>query len=160
LSISIIVAFDKNSLIGNEGKLPWHIPEDLAWFKEQTMGKIVVMGRKTWLSIGKPLPGRRNIVLTTDKDFSAEGAEIAYSVDEIMAIAKHNEVFITGGAEVFKQFLPLTDKLYLSFIDATFEGDTHFPPYDKEAWALASHKSILSATGYPISFNIYSRITL
>ncbi|MCK9309326.1 MAG: dihydrofolate reductase [Candidatus Cloacimonetes bacterium] len=160
MSISIIVALDNNSLIGKQGKLPWHIPEDLAWFKEQTMGKIVVMGRKTWLSIGKPLPGRRNIVLTTDKDFSAEGAEIAYSVEEIMAIAKHNEVFITGGAEVFKQFLPLTDKLYLSFIDATFEGDTHFPPYDKEEWVLASHKSILSATGYPISFNIYSKITL
>lgn len=160
MSLSIIAALDKNSLIGSKGTLPWHLPEDLAWFKEQTLGKVVVMGRKTWLSLGKSLPGRRNIVLTNNKDFCAEGAELVHSVEEILAVAKHNEVFIIGGAEVFKQFLPLSDKLYLSFIDAAFAGDTYFPPYDIEEWALTSQKSILSASGCKIVFNIYRRITL
>jgi dihydrofolate reductase len=157
LSLSIIAALDKNNLIGNEGTLPWHIPEDLAWFKEQTMGKTVVMGRKTWLSIGKPLSGRRNIILTNSPDFTVNGAEIMHSVSEVLAMAENEEVFIIGGAEIFKQALPHAEKLYISHIDDTFNGNTYFPAYNKAEWCLMSQSITITKHNVRLSFNIYTR---
>jgi dihydrofolate reductase len=157
LSLSIIAALDKNSLIGDNGMLPWDIPEDLAWFKQQTMGKTVVMGRKTWLSLGKALPGRRNVVLTNSSIFLAEGADIIHSLSDVLALAKHDDVFVIGGAELFKQTLPHADTLYLSLIDQSFKGDTYFPHYHQADWIITSQHVITTKQHITISFNIYNR---
>lgn len=158
MSISIIAATDLNGLIGANGGMPWHIPEELAWFKQHTLGKVVVMGRKTWVSLGKPLPGRRNIVLSTNPDFVAEGADLMQSIEQVLALAKANEVFIIGGAELFRQFLPMTDKLYISTIHAEYSGDTYFPAYDADEWHQIHCESIITKQHTQIDFLIYQRM--
>jgi dihydrofolate reductase len=158
LSISIIAATDLNGLIGANGGMPWHIPEELAWFKQHTMGKIVVMGRKTWVSLGKQLPGRRNIVLSTNLDFVAEGAELLHTTEQVIALAKANDVFIIGGAELFRQFLPIADRLYISTIHAEYSGDTFFPYYDTGQWQQTHCESITTAQDIQIDFCIHHRL--
>jgi len=158
LSISIIAATDLNGLIGANGGMPWHIPEELAWFKQHTLGKVVVMGRKTWVSLVKPLPGRRNIVLSTNPDFVAEGADLMQTIEQVIALAKANEVFIIGGAELFRQFLPMTDKLYISIIHAVYSGDTYFPAYDAKHWHQIHCESITTSQNILIDFSIFQRI--
>ncbi len=158
MSLSIIAALDKNSIIGNQGTLPWNIPEDLAWFKQQTMGKTVVMGRTTWLSLGKALPGRRNVVLTRSPDFRAEGAETVHSLSAVIDLGKHDDVFVIGGARVFEQFLPYADTLYLTLIDNNYEGDTYFPSYNKADWVLATQQVTTTKRDIALSFNIFKRI--
>lgn len=141
LIISIIAALGRNNVIGNRNGLPWHLPADLQHFKELTKGKPIIMGSKTFESIGKPLPQRDNIVLTRDSDYKAEGCKIARSLDEALQLAEQGElgkasgeVMICGGESVYKQFLPLAQRMYLTFIDGDFEGDAYFPEFDKTEW--------------------------
>ncbi|WP_088006293.1 dihydrofolate reductase [Indiicoccus explosivorum] len=157
--ISLLVAHDSNRVIGKDNQLPWHIPEDLKYFKEKTMGKGIVMGRKTFESIGRPLPGRKNIVLTRKKDYEAPGAEVVHSLDDGIrsAAEQHQEIMIIGGAELFKETLPIADRLYVTYIDRPFEGDTYFPPYGKEEWTLVSSSEKHQTSGIPYSFLVYER---
>ncbi|PLR98897.1 dihydrofolate reductase [Bacillus sp. T33-2] len=138
--ISFIVAMDKNLVIGKENQLPWHLPADLKFFKQVTMGHPIVMGRKTHESIGRPLPGRENIVITRDKDYVAEGCTVIHSVEEITRLdeKKDDEIFVIGGAEIFKLTLPVADRMYITLIEAEFEGDTYFPEINKNEWKLVT----------------------
>ncbi|MCM3617255.1 dihydrofolate reductase [Sutcliffiella horikoshii] len=158
--ISIIVAMDRNNLIGKDNDLPWRIPADLAYFKKVTLGSTVVMGRKTYESIGKPLPNRRNIILSR-KDFAAEGCETLHSIDEVMAMEENNhEIFIIGGSHIFKETLPFADFLYLTYIDDEFDGDTYFPTIEEQEWELLSElKGIKDDKNpYDYYFRTYRRI--
>lgn len=134
--ISFVVAVSRNGVIGREGGLPWHISSDLKRFKEITMGKPVVMGRKTWESLPRrPLPGRRNIVITRQPGFAPEGAEVAASAGEALRLAGGvPEVAVIGGGEIYRLFWPLVDRLYLTEVDLDVEGDTHFPPLAPGEW--------------------------
>lgn len=140
--ISFIWAMDENGVMGKDNALPWRIPEDLKFFKETTMGHPIVMGRKTYESIGKPLPGRENIVITRDRSYKAAGCTVLHSFEELLARAEsEEELFITGGAEIFKQMMPYADKLYVTVIYHTFSGDTFFPETIQwEEWKLVSEK--------------------
>jgi dihydrofolate reductase len=134
--ISFVVAVARNGVIGREGGLPWHISSDLKRFKEITMGKPVIMGRKTWDSLPrKPLPGRRNIVITRQPGFSAPGAEVVASPEEALGLCGGApEIAVIGGGEVYRLFWPLVDRLYLTEVDLDVEGDTHFPALDPAEW--------------------------
>jgi dihydrofolate reductase len=134
--ISFVVAVSKNGVIGREGGLPWHISSDLKRFKEITMGKPVVMGRKTWESLPRrPLPGRRNIVITRSKDFVADGAEVAATPEEALKLCGDTpEVAVIGGGEIYRLFWPLVDRLYLTEVDLEVAGDTHFPVVSPAEW--------------------------
>ena len=134
--ISYVVAVSRNGVIGREGGLPWHISSDLKRFKEITLGKPVVMGRKTWESLPrKPLPGRRNIVITRQSGFAPEGAEVAATPEEALALCGDApEVAVIGGGEIYRLFWPLVDRLYLTEVDLEVEGDTHFPPVSAAEW--------------------------
>lgn len=135
LRVNLIVAWERNRVIGRAGTLPWHLPEDLRHFKRTTLGHPIVMGRKTWESIGRALPGRRSIVVTRNSRFTAPGGETAGSLAQALAMcAGAPEVFVIGGAQLFAEALPLAQRLIVTEIDADFEGDTFFPPYDPAAW--------------------------
>lgn len=136
---SFLVAMDQNRLIGSQGTLPWHLPADLKYFKEVTMGHPIVMGRKTWESLPKgALPGRRNIVISSNPDYQAPGAEVIANPESLAALVGEEEVFIIGGGSIFKQLMPLADRLYITEIDAEFTGDTYFPDIDLDEWKLIS----------------------
>lgn len=140
--ISMIAAMDRGRVIGKDGGMPWSLPGDLAFFKETTLHKTVVMGRKTFESIGRPLPKRRNIVLTRNSSFSHEGIEALSDMNEILALAAEDEeVVIMGGAELYEMFLPYAARMYLTRIDAEFEGDTFFPAFDEKEWAVTAEKT-------------------
>lgn len=133
--ISIIVAIGNNWVIGCKNALPWDLPADMEHFKKLTMGKPVIMGQRTFESIGKVLPGRTNIILTQDKNFKADGCLIVYSIEEALEKAKSfPEVMICGGVSVYKQFLPLANRMYLTLIKGDFEGDAFFPEFDYNDW--------------------------
>lgn len=133
--ISLIVAMDRNRLIGRGNALPWHLPADLAHFKTLTLGKPIIMGRKTYESIGRPLPGRHNIVISRDPAFSAPGCTVVTSVDAALAAAGDvAEVMVIGGAQLYAEVLPRAQRIYLTHIDAAFEGDAWFPPLDDSVW--------------------------
>ena|SRR3989338_6130186 len=139
--ISLIVAIGKNNVIGNKNSLPWSLPADMKHFKELTSGKPIVMGRKTFESIGKPLPNRKNIIITRDRDYKAEGCIVVHSLNESLKAAKGNqEVMVIGGSQVYKEFLPKVDKMYLTLIDADFDGDVYFPKYDIKEWEEESYE--------------------
>jgi dihydrofolate reductase len=147
MKISIISAIDKNRGIGKDNKLLIHFPEDLKHFKEITSGNPVIMGETTYLSMGKPLPNRDNIVLTLDPELKIEGCLMARSIDESIEIAKEkckekscNEIFIIGGASIYKQFIDKADKLYLTLIDKEFEADTFFPEYEDKFTKLVKEE--------------------
>lgn len=132
--ISLIAALAVDRVIGMENAMPWNLPADLAWFKRNTLNKPVVMGRLTWESIGRPLPGRKNIVISSQPG-SDDRVEWVKSVDEaIAACGDAEEIMVIGGGRVYEQFLPKAQKLYLTHIDAEVEGDTHFPDYDPDQW--------------------------
>jgi dihydrofolate reductase len=137
--LSLIWAMDQNRLIGNKNSLPWHLPADLAFFKRTTMGKPIVMGRKTFDSIGRPLPGRQNIVITRDSTFSAEGCDIANGIEEAMSLvsAEEREVMLIGGASLYLQTLEQADTLHLTQIHHAFSGDTWFPEINMTEWSEA-----------------------
>jgi dihydrofolate reductase len=135
MNISIIVALAAKRVIGNQNRLPWHLPADLQHFKQVTMGKPIVMGRKTFESIGRPLPGRTNIVITRNENYSAEGCKVVHSMEAAMqAAAGSEEVMVIGGAEFYRQALPHAGTLYLTCVDGDFEGDAFFPELDDREW--------------------------
>ena len=135
MKISIVVAMASNGVIGRDNELPWHLPADLQHFKETTMGKPILMGRKTWESIGRPLPGRTNIVITRDTAYRAEGCVVVNSIDAALeASSGQDEVMVIGGAEFYRQVLPLADTIYLTRIHATISGDTCFPELNVADW--------------------------
>lgn len=156
--ISIIAAIAKNGVIGNNNTLPWHLPVDLKYFRNTTMGHAIVMGRRNHEDIGKALPGRRNIVLTRDENFSAENCEIAHSIDEVLGmIDRKDETFIIGGAEIYLSFLPYADKLYITHIDVDVDGDVVFPKYNSGEWELESEETHAVDSKNPLScrFSVY-----
>jgi len=135
MHLALIAALDRNGLIGRDNALPWHLPADLQHFKRTTLGKPIVMGRKTWESLGRPLPGRHNIVLTRDPGYRAEGATVVTSIDAALAAAGDaDEVMVIGGAALYATLLPRADRLYLTRIDAAFEGDAWFPEVAPDEW--------------------------
>ncbi|HRX37239.1 MAG TPA: dihydrofolate reductase [Aestuariivirga sp.] len=140
--ISFVVAVSKNGVIGRDGGLPWHISSDLKRFKEITMGKPVIMGRKTWESLPRrPLPGRRNIVITRQPGYVAEGADVVQSIGESLALcAQEPEVSVIGGGEIFALFWPLAHRLYLTEVDLEVDGDTHLPAVDEADWHEVSRE--------------------
>jgi len=134
MNISIIAAMGSNRVIGYENRLPWELPEDLQHFKALTLHKPIIMGRKTYDSIGKPLPKRQNIILTRDNAFQANGCDIVHSIDEAVEIAEDkSEIMIIGGAHLYEQCLPLANVLYLTLVHQDYTGDTYFPPFDLSA---------------------------
>ena len=135
MKISVIVAMADNGVIGNKNRLPWHLPADLKHFKATTMGKPIIMGRKTWESIGRPLPGRTNIVVTRDPDYVADGCVVVHGIDAALAAAADDdEVMVIGGAEFYRQVLPRASTLYLTLVHDSFEGDAFFPELDGREW--------------------------
>ncbi len=138
--ISLIAAMGKNRVIGNKGKLPWHMPADLKYFRDKTKGKPVIMGRKTFDSMKKPLPDRKNIVITHDRKYDAKGAAVVYSVDEALKSAGNaEEIMVIGGQKIFEEFLPMANRIYLTVVEGNFEGDAYFPKYRGE-WKEASRE--------------------
>lgn len=133
--VSLIVAMSRNRVIGRDNAIPWHIPAELARFKALTMGHHIVMGRKTWESIGRLLPGRTTVIVTRNPDFRVPGALIARSIEEALELAAHDsEIFVIGGAQIFRSALPYAQRLYLTTVDVEVEGDTFMPPIDLAAW--------------------------
>ena len=132
---SLVVAVARNGVIGRDNRLPWKLPDDLAYFKKVTMGHPVVMGRRTWESIGKPLPGRLNIVVTRNRGFQASGAVVVGSLDEAWkAAGGADEVSIIGGTSLFRETLPIADRIHLTQVEAEVPGDTFFPAFDRSQW--------------------------
>ncbi|MGR6763329.1 dihydrofolate reductase [Paenibacillus sp. T2-29] len=139
MSISMIWAMAQNGVIGRDNSLPWRLPRDMAFFKEQTINKTVLMGRKTWESFGgKSLPNRRNVVLTRDEHYQAEGAEVIHTLEEGLQLAQEEELMVIGGAEIYSLFWPHADRLIVTRIEETFEGDTTFPELDWSSWTIVN----------------------
>jgi len=139
--ISLVVAASENDVIGRAGDLPWRLPGDLRRFRDLTMGKPIVMGRKTWESIGKPLPGRQNIVITRQRDYVAKGCDIVfYPAAALLAAKGAGEIMIIGGSRIYRQFLRRASRVYLTRVHVTIEGDAFFPGLD-ECWELESSES-------------------
>ncbi|RWU04870.1 dihydrofolate reductase [Pedobacter chitinilyticus] len=133
--ISIVVAISENNAIGKDNQLLWHLPSDLKHFKNITTGHTIIMGRKTYDSIGKPLPNRRNIIITRQKDLNLEGVEVVNSLEEALSLSKdEEEVFIIGGAEIYKQAVAVSHRIYLTRVHQEFEADAFFPELDHETW--------------------------
>jgi dihydrofolate reductase len=160
MRLSAIVAMAANRVIGAHNQLPWRLPADLARFKRLTLGHTLVMGRKTYESIGRPLPGRTTLVVTRQQGYAPAGVKVAHSVDEALALAQgDDEVFIAGGAELYAQTLERLDRLYLTRIDRDFPGDTYFPEVDLSGWRLIEqeHHPAASPEALPYSFLTYER---
>ena len=138
--ITLVAAMARNRAIGLDGAMPWHLPRELRHFKETTMGKPIVMGRKTWESIGRALPGRQNIVVTRNPDFRANGCDVVCSVEDAVAMASGNEVMIIGGGELYAAALPHADRLVLTLVDCEPEADTWFPEWDDGSWFEVSSR--------------------
>ena len=133
----------RNRVIGHDNKLPWHLPADLRHFKELTLGKPIIMGRKTWESLPGLLPGRRHIVVTRQQDYVAQGAETASDLESAIALAGDvDEVMIVGGATLYAEALPMADRLYMTLVDADIDGDAHFPDFDLDAWQVIAESSV------------------
>lgn len=144
--ISLIVAMDKNRVIGVDNQLPWHLPADLKRFKALTMGHTIVMGRKTYESIGRPLPGRTNVIVTRQQHYQVEGCRVAHSLDAaVMPTREDNEVFIIGGAELYTQAISYADRLYVTEIETKVaRGDAYFPEIDVQVWRLSDEHECLA----------------
>jgi dihydrofolate reductase len=156
--LSLIAAVARNGAIGKDNALLWRLPEDLKFFKRTTLGCPVIMGRKTWESIGRPLPGRRNIVVTRNRDWRSEGAEVFHDLaDALAATVGEPKVFVIGGGELYAQALPLADELVLTEIDADFEGDTFFPQWDQQAFEETSREEHVSDAGWAYHFVVRRR---
>ena len=158
--LTLIVARARNGVIGRDGTLPWRLPEDLAHFKRTTMGHPIVMGRRTWESIGRPLPGRRSIVVSRQAGFIAAGAEVVPSLDDALALcAGAEEVFVIGGAQLYRDALPRAERLIVTEIDADFEGDTHWPAPDPAHWreTAREHQPPTAGRRFGIDFVTYLR---
>ncbi len=158
--LSSIVAVAKKNVIGGDNKLLWHLPADLKHFKNVTMDHTIIMGRKTYESIGKPLPGRKNIVVTRSEEFIAEGCTVITNLQKAIQLCEQeDEVFIIGGAEIFRQSLPAVDKIYITRIDHVFEGDVFFPELNFSEWKLVKYLKFHAdeKNKYDYSFAEYER---
>ncbi len=156
--IYVVAALARNGVIGAQGRLPWHLPEDLQHFKKLTLGHPVIMGRRTWESLGRPLPGRENIVVTRRAGYAAAGARIAASLEAAVALCAGAPVaFVIGGAEIYAAALPRADGLVLTEIDADYAGDTRFPAWDREAWKATRREAHASKNGVRFEFVLYER---
>lgn len=160
--LSMIVATADNRVIGKDNQMPWHMPADLQYFKKVTLKKPIIMGRKTFESIGRPLPGRRNIVISRDKNYQAEGIELVSSVEEALEAAQGvEEIMVIGGGKIYEHCLPKAQRLYITHIDLDVEGDTYFPDYEQHAsWQLLSSEAHQAddSNAYPYRFNVYERV--
>lgn len=159
--IILIAAVAKNCIIGNNNALPWHLPEDMKHFKALTTGHAVLMGRKTWESLPpkfRPLPNRQNYVLTRDEAYGAPGATVLHALDEAMKVGAGGTAYIIGGAELYAHALPYAQRLELTEIDAAFEGDAHFPSFDRAQWREVKRESGKSENGLGYAFVTYERI--
>ena len=162
MKLSIIAAMSANRVIGSNNDLPWRLPADWKRFKSLTMGHHLIMGRKTFESIGQPLPGRTTVVISHQTDYAPAGVLVAHSIDQaLQLVAGDNEVFVFGGAQIYQQLLPRADRLYLTFIHEEFEGDTDFPEFEKSDWQLISEEDHApdDKNLYPYSFLVYERKT-
>ena len=162
--ISLIVAVSRNGVIGVDNQLPWHLPDDLRYFKSVTMGKPLIMGRKTHESIGRPLPGRANIVLTRDRQWTAEGVVVVNDLDAAIAAAKRacdashvDEVMIIGGEQIYKMTLDTAHRLYLTEVDADVEGDAFFPAVDTQQWYKSREQLPENTEAYRYRFVVLER---
>ena len=161
MRLSIVVAMDDNRLIGKDNMLPWHLPADLAYFKKITTGKSILMGRKTYDSIGKPLNNRRNIVITRNPEILIPGCEVVPNIDEALLItSEETEVMVIGGASLCQQLLPKVSRLYITKIEGEFDGDVYFPDYDKADWHEVSRESYKSDSinKYEYHFVVLERV--
>lgn len=160
-TLSLIVATANNNVIGKNNVMPWHLPADLAYFKKVTLGKPVIMGRKTFESIGFPLPGRRNIIISRHHDYCAEGIDVVNSVEEALALVPEaDEVMVIGGGTIYQYCLPKANKLYVTHIQADINGDTYFPLYDIENdWHKISNQPYAADAKnvYDLDFSVYQR---
>ena len=165
--ICLIVAAAENGVIGRDGKMPWHLPSELKYFRARTMGKPLIMGRKTFQSIGKPLPGRAMIVITRDMGFAAAGIDVVHSLDAALVLAAGLvaasgalEIMVIGGAEIYAQALPLAGRVYLTQIAARFEGDAFFPPLEPSQWRLTHSAPLPQPAGevLPATTCVYERV--
>ncbi|WP_428330676.1 dihydrofolate reductase [Mucilaginibacter sp.] len=159
MTLTIVVAISENHAIGKDNKLLWYLPNDLKHFKDITSGHTVIMGRKTYESVGKPLPKRRNIIVTR-QNIHIEGCEVVSSIEAAVALCKHEaEAFIVGGAEIYKQAMHLTDRIYLTIVHKTFEADTFFPEINAQEWneVLREDHEPDEKNSIPYSFITYQR---
>ncbi len=152
MTLSIIAALGRNRAIGYQNTLPWRLPADLQRFKQLTMGHHLLMGRKTFESIGRPLPGRTSIIITRQADYKAEGCLIVHSLEEAIAIAQtrgEQEAFVIGGADIYAQALPLADRMYLTWVDAEPEADVFFPAFDELGWETSDEVEFAADEKHP-----------
>jgi len=166
MRLAVIVAATDNGVIGRNNALPWHLPQDLRYFKRVTMGKPIVMGRKTFESIGRPLPGRTNIVITRNPDFTAEGVRVVASLDEALRLGEEialidgaQELVVIGGAEIYKASIPRADRLYITEVHASIQGDAFLPEIEWACWREVGreHHGASDANPYEYSFVVYNR---
>ncbi|MGV6902678.1 dihydrofolate reductase [Brucella amazoniensis] len=164
--VSIVVAASENNVIGQENDMPWRLSTDLKRFKALTLGKPAIMGRRTWQSLGRPLPGRANIVITRDADFRAEGAEVVGSLEDALALARKfaaeggvDEICVIGGGQIYVQAMPLADRLHLTRVLSVIEGDTYFPEINPQDWQLLSSEDVPAGDkdSYPTRYMLYER---
>jgi len=160
MRLAAIAALAHNRVIGIENRLPWHLPEDLRHFKVLTLGHHIVMGRKTYESIGRPLPGRQTVIVTRDSAYAQPGCHIAHSIDAALVLAARageDEVFFVGGAALYAQVLPRADRLYLTEIQADYPGDAYFPALEAAQWREMARERHTSTTGLVYDFVTYQR---
>jgi dihydrofolate reductase len=154
--IYLLAAIAANGIIGRDGQLPWHLPEDLKHFKKLTLGHPIIMGRRTWESIGRPLPGRDNIVVTRQAGYEAPGAAVANSLEAALALcAGESLAFVIGGEQLFVESLPIAAGLVLTEIHRDYEGDVRFPQYDRSRWKASQRESHTAADGTKFDFVLY-----
>ncbi len=161
MKVALIVAMDEQGLIGKDNDLPWKISADLKYFRRTTMGKPIIMGRNTHESIGRPLPGRQNIVISSQQNYRAEGCDVVHSIDAALALCSDVEqVMVMGGASLYQQILPLADTLYLTRVHASLDGDTWFPEWSEQDWQLISSEDHQADENneFDYSFQLYQRI--
>ena len=161
MKVNLIVAMAKNRVIGIDNKMPWHLPADFAWFKKHTLGHPVIMGRKTFESIGKPLPGRRNIVVSRNRQWRADGCDVFSSLESAFASGITGEqIFVIGGASFYQVALPMTDRIYLTEVDANPPGDTYFPALNSAEWKEFSreHREADDKNAFAMDWVILDRV--
>ena len=159
MKISLIAAMDQNGLIGANNGLPWHLSEDLKHFKRITMGKPVLMGRKTYESIGRPLPGRQNIVLTTNQTLIIEGCDVVHSFTRAIELVNDcAEIMIIGGSTIYELIFPQATHMYLTLIHASYEGDTYFPKWERSEWSLIERDPHTTEEGLNYEFTVFERL--
>ncbi len=157
--LCVILAIADNGVIGKDNDLPWRLSADLKRFKALTTGHTIIMGRRTWESLGRPLPERRSIVVTRQSDYVAQGADVAHSLDDAVALAGEDEVFVIGGRALFDEALPRADRLYLTRVHASVDGDVRFGPIDLTRWRLTESTSHASdeRNEHDMTFEVYER---